>query len=391
MNAIGMYIFSGSQTIGHILEGWEVDKVLEMTEDMDQTNAYHFVRNYSIPIIKPSEWKNEEYLSKLVNKYDLLFANPPCSGLSSINRNAKVENDINKHIYEVADVISIIKPKTFLIENAPTLIRLGLPILKDIQQKLKDDYRICIISDLAGNHNVPMHRRRTLVVGFSRSEFKKLPIVESDKHKIFTVGDSFRGLSYLADNMTYVSINDHYNFSRFYSLVKPDETVVKALCYADDSIKSKLTEEELDLVNRSKVKYDKGGSVWDKSPLRLNLNSRAPSITSVNRYIHPLYNRDLYIREYARLMGYPDDYKFFSGGKVSEIQCIAQGVPVNFIRYISSQIKKSFDGCLPCIDCDVAFIDQAQFVKDNNLFDIDQRRVKFFNSEEFQVIKTLAS
>jgi site-specific DNA-cytosine methylase len=136
-----------------------------MTEDMDETNAFHFVRNYDIPIIKPSQWNNDDYLSSLKNEYDLLFANPPCSGLSAINRNASADNDINKHIYEVANTINIIEPKTFLIENAPTLITKGAPILKDIQRILSDKYRITVITDLAGNHNVPMFRKRTLVVG----------------------------------------------------------------------------------------------------------------------------------------------------------------------------------------------------------------------------------
>ena len=165
MKAIGMYIFSGSQTIGHMKAGWDVDRVLEMTDDMRESNAFHFVRNYNIPIIIPSVWNSGDYLDSLVDEYDLLFANPPCSGLSAINRNAGVDNDVNKHIYEVANVIKKIRPKTFLIENAPTLIAKGLPILKDIQKLLSSDYRVTIITDLAGNHSVPMYRKRTLVVG----------------------------------------------------------------------------------------------------------------------------------------------------------------------------------------------------------------------------------
>ena len=39
MKALGMYIFGGSQTIGHMLEGWEVDTVLEMTDEMMENKA----------------------------------------------------------------------------------------------------------------------------------------------------------------------------------------------------------------------------------------------------------------------------------------------------------------------------------------------------------------
>lgn len=373
MKAIGMYIFSGSQTIGHMKAGWEVDRVLEMTDDMCESNAFHFVRNYDIPVITPSVWNSDSYLESLVNEYDLLFANPPCSGLSAINRNAGVDNNINKHIYEVAHVIKKITPKTFLIENAPTLVAKGLPILKDIQRLLSSDYRITVITDLAGNHNVPMYRKRTLVVGWRRDLFKKIPEVQQIVSDMFTVGDAFKDIDG-AYNMTPVSLPDKYDFSRFYKYVDPGDTVVKTICKRYDELYSQLTEEEMSLVLRAKEKYDAGGSVWDKSPLRLEINGRAPSITSVNRYIHPIENRDIYTREYARLMGYPDSYKFYSGSKVSVIQCVAQGVPVNFIKYISSEIMRLLNNPVYTAGEDVEYINQANGIQ----------KCVFFTTEEFQ-------
>lgn len=194
-------------------------------------------------------------------KYDLLFGNPPCSGLSSINRNANVNNDINKHIYEVADMIDRIEPKSFLIENAPTLIARGLPILKDISKKLSNKYRITIITDLAGNHNVPMFRKRTLVVGWNRNYFESMPIINCVVNNDYTVGKALSGLTGDSPDMVKIDLNDKYDFSRFYSLVKPGDPVVKTLCENYESIKDKLSEDEKVLVLRTKEKYDKGGSV----------------------------------------------------------------------------------------------------------------------------------
>ena len=52
IKAIGCFIFGGSQTIGHLKAGWNVDRVLEMTENMKEINSAHFVKNYpDIPII----------------------------------------------------------------------------------------------------------------------------------------------------------------------------------------------------------------------------------------------------------------------------------------------------------------------------------------------------
>lgn len=373
MEALGMYIFGGSQALGHMKAGWNVDRILEISDEMLEQNSYHFIRNYpNIPVVKLSEWNNDEYIESLKGKYDLLFGNPPCSGLSSINRNANVNNDINKHIYEVADMIYKIEPKSFLIENAPTLIARGLPILKDISNKLSNKYRITIITDLAGNHNVPMFRKRTLVVGWNRNYFESMPIINCIVNNDYTVGKALSGLTGDSPDMVKIDLNDKYDFSRFYSLVKPGDPVVKTLCENYESIKDKLSEDEKVLVLRTKEKYDKGGSVWDKSPLRLDLNGRAPSITSVNRYIHPTENRDIYVRECARLMGYPDSFKFYNGSKVSTIQCVAQGVPVNFIEYISSEIMSQFKNKVYYKeDCDIMYIDQSSGIQKITTFSID--------------------
>ena len=373
MKALGMYIFGGSQALGHMKAGWNVDRILEISDEMLEQNSYHFIRNYpDIPVVKLSEWNNNEYIESLKGKYDLLFGNPPCSGLSSINRNASVNNDINKHIYEVADMIDRIEPKSFLIENAPTLIARGLPILKDISKKLSNKYRITIITDLAGNHNVPMFRKRTLVVGWNRNYFESMPIINCVVNNDYTVGKALSGLTGDSPDMVKIDLNDKYDFSRFYSLVKPGNPVVKTLCENYEYIKDKLSEDEKVLVLRTKEKYDKGGSVWDKSPLRLDLNGRAPSITSVNRYIHPTENRDIYVRECARLMGYPDSFKFYNGSKVSTIQCVAQGVPVNFIEYISSEIMSQFKNKVYYKeDCDIMYIDQSSGIQKITTFSID--------------------
>jgi len=201
--------------------------------------------------------------------------------------------------------------------------------------------------------------------------FSKMPLVEQRLNNTFTVGDAFKDLDG-ADNMTPIDLQDKYDFSRFYKYVEPGDTVVKTLCSRYDELHSQLTEEEKKLVLRTKEKYDAGGSVWDKSPLRLELDGRAPSITSVNRYIHPTEDRDIYIRECARLMGYPDSYKFYSGSKVSVIQCVAQGVPVNFIKYISTEIMKQLENSVYYDDCDVIYINQASGIQDITKFSTDE-------------------
>ena len=376
MKAIGCEIFGGSQTIGHLQSGWTVDKVLEMTDDMRYYNSYHFIKNYpEIPIIDFSEWHNEDYFINH-DEYDLLFANNPCSGLSSINRNASIDGAANVHFYEVLFAIEHIKPKSFLIENAPTLTKLGLPILKDIQSKLDNDYKLIIINDLAGNHNVAMHRRRTMIFGFRRDYFNnKVANLEPCKQNKFTVRDALKGLTDDTPNMEFDTLIRNEEFVRFYNLVKPGDSIMITLDDNFDLIKDQLNESELRIVENFRNKRHSKNSIWDKSSYRLSYDDLAPSMATVIQLMHPEENRDLYIREYARLMGYPDYFILYPEEcRCSVMQCLAQGVPVNFIKYASNEIVKAFNGNLLDLRGDVLYINQCT----DNINKVE------FTSKEFQ-------
>lgn len=349
MNAIGMYIFGGSQAIAVMNSGYTVDRILEISDDILEKNSYHFHKNYpNIDIVLPSKWKHNDYVNNLSNmEYDLLFANNPCSGLSRINTSASVDNDINKYFYDVINNIDIIKPKRFLMENAPTLVNIGLPILKDIIDKLGPNYYINIMNDNAGNHNVPMIRPRTIITGYRKDLYKGVPLYNTDKQPMTTIKDV---IGDLYDNNYAKTINNtgdfiiHYAESLipYYDKVKPRESVMDMLVKNPQYDNDLPFDWQRDRLKHFREKLSMGKGYWDKFPKRLDENYTAPSLTSASLFIHPIYNRDLSVREYARLIGYPDDFKFYTeddGCKISPIQCCAQGVPVNFIKYVLNQMS----------------------------------------------------
>ena len=359
MKALGMYIFGGSQTIGHMLEGWEVDTVLEMTDEMIENNAYHFSKNYpNINIKLPKEYEdNKEYLDSLKKEnYDLLFSNPPCSGLSQINRNANVNNDVNKYIYKVIDMVKTIEPKIFFIENAPTLVSTGLPILKDISKKLVDDYYLLIMNDCAKNHNVSMHRRRTFVIGFNKKIFSGVPYIEMNAGKYTSAQDVLNGVDYTY-NKEFVD-GAKTELFKYYKYVKPGSSIY--LTFADNKqLDNELSENLLRSIEKIREKQKNGESIWDKSSWRTPPDCRYPSLTSLTELIHPTEDRDLYVREYAAIMGYPNDFIFYQDkSNTPVVQCIAQGVPVNFIRYISRELMNSFNANR-FISGDIVYINQT--------------------------------
>ena len=383
LKACGAYIFGGSQSLGHLQCGFKINTILEMTEDMIENNSYHFVKNYkdSIKVYRPSEWNNESFLNNLYKeKYDLFFANNPCSGLSTINKNANINQPVNNRFFEIFDLIQKINPKVFLIENAPTLVTIGVPILHKMVNQLGDYYNFTIIRDYAGNHNVCMKRMRTLIIGWNKTYFKYIPIINMNKQDPITIDDVLKDLSKDSLNMEFDKDLHMKDLEWIYSLIEQGSSVVRTIIKNYDEVITKVPDKYIQFINNQKRKLEEGKSLFDKSAWRLKSNYIVPSMTSLAQYIHPTEDRELYIREYARIMGYPDDFKFYPNEcKCRTIQCLAQGVPVNFIKYISNEIIR-------CLTKDYNYIDKEIHVNFQN----HSKKVGFaYTKDEFYQVSNL--
>lgn len=350
MKALNSFIFGGSASIGIMQNGFELNDILEISDNMINENAYHFHKNYpNINIIGPTIWENDNYLNNLKKEnYDLSFSNCPCSSLSQINRSASVNGKNNIHFYRVINIIKKVQPKTFIIENAPTLIKLGYPILLDIIKELKNEYNFTIIRDYAGNHSVPMKRMRTLVIGYNKNYINKIPILHMNKQKQLTAKDILKDFYNIKlndnsiNNFELVKEEKYKNLSYLYKYTDTFQTLVMSLINKFDDVKYEIKDKKFySFLMKNKEKIDNGKKLFDKSTFRLQEDKFIPSMTSLASFMHPLQDRTLTIREYARIMGYPDNFIFYPNEcKTPIIQCLAQGVPVNFVKYITNEIKE---------------------------------------------------
>lgn len=393
--ALGCFIFGGSATIGTLQAGYNVDKILEMTDNMaTELNGYHFAKNFNnIPIVTPTEWENDEYFEKLKNEnYDLLFSNCPCSSLSQINKNASVDGKNNVQFYRVFNVIKKVKPKTFFIENAPTLVKLGYPILQDMVNQLNNEYKFSIIRDYGGNHGVPMKRMRTLVIGYRNDilENGNIPLLYMNHMPKTTTRDTI-GTLYdvqVGSDKVYNHTLVEYDWSKYEYLfehIDPGKTAMLSFIDKFDLIKNNINDEKLiKEINKTKQKLDNGQKIWNKTPYRMKEEDLCPSMTSVTLLVHPKHNRSFTIREYACLMGYPMDFKFYPEEcKTDIIQCIAQGVPAPFVKYVTSEIKEFLSG-------------NRDYAKDSNDKALcfqhhTHKKYKCFSLEEINEMKELES
>ncbi|MBQ3307565.1 MAG: DNA cytosine methyltransferase [Bacilli bacterium] len=250
-------------------------------------------------------------------------------------------------MYNFINMVNYVEPKSFLMENAPTLISRGKVILDYLVSTLGSEYYIIILRDYAGNHEVPMKRQRTMILGFKKEICLGIPELNYESHRV-TVGDIFAKfddkISVSEDEL--VPERTCKDLEQFYGQVSPGESIMTALAkYSKESLQLMgVPEDKVKTIIKLKEKLEAGKGAFEKSPSRLKLDSVAPSLASVIEFIHPAYNRPLTVREYARLMGYPEEFEFVNDSKAPYIQCIAQGVPVNFVKWAATNIKEILEG-----------------------------------------------
>ena len=391
--AINAFIFAGSFSIGVMNAGFNLKEVLEISDDQPKQNAFYFIKNYpNIPVILPSKWENDEYLNNLKNEnIDLMCCNCPCSSLSSINRHASVDGKNNIHFYRLFNIFEQVQPKVFVVENAPTLIKLGKPILNDLVNKLSYLYKFTIIHDKAGNHGVAMSRMRTLIVGWRKDHFEKHPLINPDIQKITSVKDLFgdildntvddhKSKNYDDIRCLYKYTNQNFSFmtalAKHYLKQFENDTDEDAKIIEETINNSKHKREFYNIVNKLITKKN----IWDKSPFRPKMNQVWPSFSSVQEYMHPIQNRTLNMLELKRLMNYPDEFSFDDPNHECTIpvaQAIAQGVPANFGKWISSQVKQALDNSLDTLDVNDCVVFQDHIKLKYEVKSIDD----FINSE----------
>lgn len=113
---------------------------------------------------------------------DLLVAGPPCKGFSQLrNGHHDGRNGHNRVLATMPEYVSILRPRVFLIENVPDLMRhRNGQTLTELLKRLRDParglrYRVTLDVYDAALFGTPQSRRRVLILGTRDDENYELP------------------------------------------------------------------------------------------------------------------------------------------------------------------------------------------------------------------------
>jgi DNA (cytosine-5)-methyltransferase 1 len=263
--------------------------------------------------------------SKYIDKVDLLTGGVPCQSFSQAGLRKGLEDPRGDLMLKFIDILNLIKPKIFMIENVKGLLthNNGDTIKKIINILNKNNlYNITYKCLDASKYDVPQKRERVFIIGLLKSinhsfEFPK----ESIQKKI------------LKDVLYNVPISNGATYNQ--EKQKLFKMIPQGGCWIN--LPENLQKEYLG------NSYNSGGG---KRGILYRLSMEKPSLTLLctpsqkqTERCHPLEERPLTIREYARIQTFDDKYEFI-GSINSQYKQIGNAVPVELSRHIGKELIK---------------------------------------------------
>ena len=334
--AIDLFSGCGGLTVGlkkagfEVLGAVEIDSLAVQTYKANHTNVVVWEKN--IRDLKCSSIKKNLNLKK--GELDLLAGCPPCQGFSSLNtlNGAYVVNDErNDLVFDFFRFVEEMLPKVVMMENVP-----GLASDKRFKKFLTcmaklgyaGEYKILDAYD----YGVPQHRRRLIYmaslkgpVEFALPARKKICVRDAIGH-LPPAGKSGDKIHDIVENRS----------PRIMEMIKK-------IPKNGGSRKDLPLKLQLSCHKRCNGFNDVYGRMsWDKPAPTLTSGCFNPS---KGRFLHPVKNRAITMREAALLQGFPKNYKFTATyNKQTLALMIGNALPPEFIRRHAMVLKKSLHG-----------------------------------------------
>lgn len=297
---------------------------------------------------------------------DVVIGGPPCQGFSMANRQRLIDDPRNKLYKSYVKVLTVLKPKFFVMENVKGMLSAASQVLEDFR---RIDYSVSYRVLNAKDFGVPQNRERLIFignrVGVDNDEIFDDIIRQSESITPHVLSDALFGLRPLEAsrkrNSTEVDSEESgrkidswdCGKSEYLNLINMGKSVRlvfnhKARYNNDRDIEIYGRLNQGDKSDDPKIAdimpYSRRNNIFKDKYFKLEADKICKTITAhmkfdCNMYIHPTQARGLTPREAARVQSYPDDY-FFRGAYTKTYMQIGNSVPPLLGRAIANIIKK---------------------------------------------------
>jgi DNA (cytosine-5)-methyltransferase 1 len=291
------------------------------------------------------EWLKQEE----VPQADIVIGGPPCQGFSLLNK--KRTNDSRRALWEpYLEIVFRSGARVFVMENVAELFR--SPELAEIRKqaaKLGFETEAAILN--TADYGTPQTRRRTIVFGWKKnmptSQFPPLPThadpkSNSNRRPWVTVREVIADLP----EPTRLDINGPAPLDIHIRRTPTEKSLARYRVVPPGGNRFDLQRNAPELTPDCWIRKTSGGTDlfgrlwWDRPSVTIRTEFYKPE---KGRYLHPEQDRPITHREAARLMGFPDDFRF-CGTKVEVARQIGNAVPPHFAGALA---RMSIDALLP--------------------------------------------
>lgn len=287
---------------------------------------------------------------------DVVIGGPPCQGFSLLNRNR--EGDARRALWEpYMDIVKASGAKIFVMENVKELLKSSE--FEDISRRAEEmgfGIQAAILN--AADFGAPQVRRRAVVIGWnlsagiSRPEFPPQPTHAGPNGKGMlpawvTVKDAIGDLPEphgteirdMSDDSTQGHLDLHFGRN------PTAKSLARYQVVPPGGNRFDLHKNAPELTPDCWVRKTSGGTDlfgrlwWDRPSVTIRTEFFKPE---KGRYLHPEKHRPITHREAARLMGFPDDFRF-AGTKTEVARQIGNAVCPPFAGAISKMVRAMLD------------------------------------------------
>ena len=313
LKVLDLFCGAGGFSLGFKQANYEIVCGLDNFEPVLRTFSYNFSSSHII--LEDIKKVTSKRIKEEIGDIDVIIGGPPCEAFTLAS--SKIQKDPLDRLYNdprgqlvlhFIRLVGDLKPIFFVMENVRGILmpQIKEAIIKEFKRVGYDRIYFNVLH--AEDYGNPSIRTRVFV-----SNLKILP----EKSKIKrTVWDA------IGDLPSPYSIHDIPNH---------------------DPVP--ISEKKLRKILRLKrghslVSFVGADNKIKKNYIRLKFNTLAPTVMGKSRFIHPVENRILTVRENARLMSFPDDFIFF-GGREVQFDQVGEAVPPILAKSIALYCLKA--------------------------------------------------
>lgn len=358
-NVIDLFCGCGGFSKGFEEAGYKVCFGIDMWKDATITYKHNFpeavVLNEDITNI------NGEDILKMANlkadEVDVIIGGPPCQGFS-VSGKRMIDDERNKLYKSYVQIVSDLRPKAFVMENVPGLVRLfkGQVAEQVIEDFTNIGYHVQMKILSADNYGVPQQRKRVFFVGIRSDLVEKgieynypIPLMGTGTQvPAWSCKDAIGDLDFVPDDRV---LGEDLPYE-----IAPQNEYQRAMREGSNrvlnhsiTIHNPRTKEIIGMVPDGGNYKDLPQELWSTRKVNIawtRMDSGKPCFTidtGHNHHFHYKENRVPTVRESARIQSFPDSFRFI-GIKTSQLKQVGNAVPPLLAKAIAESIAKMLEG-----------------------------------------------